>query len=685
MRRWTVRTRLIAGFGLLLLLLGLTGTIATVRVQSLRHTVDIATREVAVKGLAANSLIDAVNEAARFKLALFAATSADLIEQSSAGVATSRERINKAYAMLDSMASDSVRGDTAMVTQIKTIKALRVVHAAAFDSAAAVRKAGNIEQAEVLLTSSVLPSLRSYIEAIDSLVSTQNQALAAEAATAETQAVRGIGLIVGLCLTALILGLIVARGIYQSITQPLAQLTGVANRLAEGDCEVAFDDQDARDEVADLARAMQRMAKADADLAQVAHRLAAGDVSVAVTVRGSRDVLGAAMLRLKETLVALESETSKLTTAAIDGRLGDRAQVSSFEGAFRDLVGGLNAILDNLLAPVNQARTTLERLAARDLSARMSTDWHGDHAVLALALNTAAEALNRTLSEVAASADQVNSAALQIADGSQGLARSASEQAASLEEVAAGLQEVGSVTRQNAEHAAEARELSAQAQQSSTRGVNEMQRLSDAILRIKQSSDSTAKIIKTIDEIAFQTNLLALNAAVEAARAGDAGRGFAVVAEEVRGLALRSAEAARQTAGLIEQSVNTANEGVALNAAVLEQLTDIDHRVSRVGTVMADVASASQQQRDGIAAIGRSVDLMNGVTQQVAANAEESASAAEELAGQATTMNALVNEFTLSGQASSGGVTHTTARGNSSTRMHRQPSSGQRGGLRRSA
>lgn len=114
---------------------------------------------------------------------------------------------------------------------------------------------------------------------------------------------------------------------------------------------MTFDNQDARDEVAELARAMQRMAKADADLAQVAHRLAAGDVSVTVTVRGSADVLGSAMLRLKETLVALESETRSLTTAAIDGRLSDRAQLKSFEGAFRDLVGGLNAILDNLLAP----------------------------------------------------------------------------------------------------------------------------------------------------------------------------------------------------------------------------------------------------------------------------------------------------------------------------------------------
>jgi methyl-accepting chemotaxis protein len=651
MRHWTVRTRLLAGFSFLLVLLAAVGSIATMRVYSLRHTVDLATRDVAGKVRAANELIDAVNETARFKLALFAASSDELIASSSAGVAKSREHINAAYVRLDSIVADSSEmADTAMARQVAEIKALRKVHAAAFDAAAEVRKSGDVARAEAMLTNDVLPSLTTYVGAIAALVDAQDAALTAEAATAEAKAVRGIILIVSLCLVAIVAGLTVAWFIYRSITVPLAELTRVADQLAEGDCNVSIDQDGAEDEVAELAVAMQRMAAADARLADVAQHLADGDVSVTVHVRSERDVLGQAMTRVQHTLVALDGEMRTLTDAAVAGRLQVRAETAQFRGSFRELVIGLNTVLDNLLEPVNEARATLERLATRDLSARMRTTWQGDHGVLATALNTAAEALDSTLAEVASSAQQVNAASLQIADGSQGLARSASDQAASLEEVASGLQEVGAVTRQNAQYAAEAQQLTHEAQQTSSRGVEEMGRLSDAIARIKQASDATARIVKTIDEIAFQTNLLALNAAVEAARAGDAGRGFAVVAEEVRSLALRSAEAARQTSDLIEQAVTTAAEGVTRNELVLEQLHEIDRQVTRVGAVMVEVATASQQQREGITTIEKAVDLMNGVTQQVAANAEESASAAEELASQATTMTALIGEFALSGQ-----------------------------------
>lgn len=675
MRQWTVRSRLLAGFSFLLILLAMVGTIATMRVTALRHTVDLATREVAGKVRAANDLIDAVNEAARFKLALFAASSNELIIKSSEGVANSRERINASYAVLDSIVADSVNAkpDTAMARQIAGIKSLRKVHAAAFDSAAAVRKRGDIDAAESKLTSEVLPSLDKYVAAITKLVDTQNAALATEAVAADRQATQGITLIIGLCVLAMFAGLTVGWYIYRSITIPLAQLTRVSHQLAEGDCNVVIDQQGAKDEVAVLAAAMQRMAQADAELATVAQSLADGDVSVTVNVRGTQDILGAAMTRVKNTLVALDAEMHSLTDAAVSGRLNERANAEGFHGSFRELMLGLNSVLDNLLAPVNEARTTLEGLATRDLSARMSTGWQGDHNALATALNTAAEALDTTLAEVASSSEQVNAAAMQIAEGGQGLARNASDQAASLQQVVSGLQGVSAVTRQNAQYAAEAQQLTHEAQQCSGRGVDEMGRLSDAIMRIKQASDATARIVKTIDEIAFQTNLLALNAAVEAARAGDAGRGFAVVAEEVRSLALRSAEAARQTSELIEQAVVTAGEGVTRNGLVLEQLHEIDRQVARVGAVMLEVSSASQQQRDGISTIEKAVDLMNGVTQHVAASAEESASAAEELASQATTMTALIGEFSLTDASAGRSCTPKRAHGSSaSSRKSRQ-------------
>lgn len=207
------------------------------------------------------------------------------------------------------------------------------------------------------------------------------------------------------------------------------------------------------------------------------------------------------------------------------------------------------------------------------------------------------------------------------------------------------------MTRQSAAHARQCDELSESARTTAYQGVQSMERLADAMERIRGSSDQTAKIIKTIDEIAFQTNLLALNAAVEAARAGEAGRGFAVVAEEVRALAMRSAEAAKTTSELIEGAVASARDGVGLSAEVATNLRDIATRADQVRGVVGEIASASQQQSRGIAQITTSVEQVNGVTQTAAANSEESASASEELSSQAMVMKSLVGEFRLADAA----------------------------------
>jgi methyl-accepting chemotaxis protein len=188
--------------------------------------------------------------------------------------------------------------------------------------------------------------------------------------------------------------------------------------------------------------------------------------------------------------------------------------------------------------------------------------------------------------------------------------------------------------------------------ESAARGLDSMHNLSDAMDRIKQSSDQTAKIIKTIDEIAFQTNLLALNAAVEAARAGEAGRGFAVVAEEVRNLAMRSAEAAKNTADLIEGSVKSANCGVEANRQAERALKEIPGQVQRVSVVMNEIVLASEQQNTGISQVNAAVEQMNQVTQQSAAGSEEMASVAKGLSVEADEERDLVASFQLSSGAS---------------------------------
>jgi methyl-accepting chemotaxis protein len=300
-----------------------------------------------------------------------------------------------------------------------------------------------------------------------------------------------------------------------------------------------------------------------------------------------------------------------------------------------------------VVAPVEEATRVLECLAERDLTARVQGEYLGDHARIKKAMNRAVANLDEVLGEVWEATEEVTGASEQIGRGSQKLAEGASEQASALQEVSSSLQQLSSMAKQNVGNAKEAQSLAESARSSATRGVDRMGALTGAMEKIKASSDATARIVKTIDEIAFQTNLLALNAAVEAARAGDAGKGFAVVAEEVRRLAQRSAEAARNTAALIEDSVKNAESGVELNDDVLKQLGEIAGQVNRVGEVMGEIAAASEQQSDGVIQINNAVEQMNGVTQGVASNSEQSAASAEELSGQAERMRELVTTFRL--------------------------------------
>jgi methyl-accepting chemotaxis protein len=257
--------------------------------------------------------------------------------------------------------------------------------------------------------------------------------------------------------------------------------------------------------------------------------------------------------------------------------------------------------------------------------------------------------LNRALARLANSLDedstQVASAAGQVSLSSQTLADGASEQAASLEQTSASLEEMASMTKNNSENAQKANGLAKQAREAADKGAGDMQTMSAAMEAIKVSSDDIAKIIKTIDEIAFQTNILALNAAVEAARAGEAGMGFAVVADEVRNLAQRSAQAAKETAGKIEGAITKTAQGVDISSKVARALNDIVTKVRQVDELVAQVASASREQTHGITQINTALAQMDQVTQTNAASAEESAAAAEELNSQTETMNQSVAEL----------------------------------------
>lgn len=345
---------------------------------------------------------------------------------------------------------------------------------------------------------------------------------------------------------------------------------------------------------------------------------------------------------------ALVADTSQLAEAALAGRLSTRADAGKHQGDFARIVLGINRTLDALLAPVGEATATLQKVATRDLSARARSNYQGDHAAMTAALNQAVANLDVSLRGVALAADQVAQASGQISAGSQSLAQGASEQASAIEEIKSGLGQMSASASKNADDAKRARGMADATLQAAGECIASMSNLSQAIDKIRESSNATAKIVKTIDEIAFQTNLLALNAAVEAARAGEAGKGFAVVAEEVRGLAKRSAESARSTAELIKGASRSAEQGVLANAEVRRVLDAIHKEARQVSEVMAGISAASERQTADITQVHVGIEQMSQLTQASAASSEESASVAEELASQAEEVRALVAGFRLS-------------------------------------
>ncbi|RKP49890.1 HAMP domain-containing protein [Cohnella endophytica] len=297
--------------------------------------------------------------------------------------------------------------------------------------------------------------------------------------------------------------------------------------------------------------------------------------------------------------------------------------------------------------PVKRLVGAANKLAEGDLDIEIESRTTDEVGILSSAFKKMTDNLNDVMANIASAAEQVTAGSKQVSESSVALSQGATEQASSVEQLTASLEEISAQTTQNAGNANQANEIAETAKKNAIQGNEQMKEMLEAMDEINESSNSISKIIKVIDEIAFQTNILALNAAVEAARAGQHGKGFAVVAEEVRNLAARSANAAKETTAMIEGSIKKVEGGTKIANETAAALNRIVDGVAQVATFVHEIANASNEQAVGISQINQGIIQVSSVVQTNSATSEESAAASEELSSQAVLLNEQVTRFKL--------------------------------------
>ncbi|MBF0562069.1 MAG: HAMP domain-containing protein [Alphaproteobacteria bacterium] len=468
---------------------------------------------------------------------------------------------------------------------------------------------------------------KSQLTAIDELGTATIDAVASQQKTSS-----------GLSVLAIVLGLGFAYLIARSIIGPIHAMTAAMGRLAQGDLAVDIPARGNRDEIGDMAQAVQVFK----DSAIEKKRM---DEAERERLEAERNAAEAHRLREQ----AIGREIADLIDMVSKGDLASRIDLAGKDGFYRTMSEGINRLTDTVDTAVTDIARVLGALAEGDLNQRITKDYQGAFDRLKTDVNATSAKLGEIVGQISEATEAISQASAEVSAGSADLAERTEEQASSLEETAASMEELGATVRTSAEHAQRANKMAGEARGAAEQGGVVAGSAIDAMKQIAEASRKITDIIGVIDEIAFQTNLLALNAAVEAARAGDAGKGFAVVAQEVRVLAQRSAQASKEIKALILNSDHQVQDGVELVKKAGDSLSGIVQGVQQVAALIGEIASASQQQASALDEINSAVATMDEMTQKNAALVEETTAAAQSMAGQASDLRHQMAFFKLAG------------------------------------
>ena len=426
------------------------------------------------------------------------------------------------------------------------------------------------------------------------------------------------------------------------VTGGLASLKSAMLELANGNFNVVLPGLGRKDEIGDIAGAVETFKIKSAEKARLE---ADARTNLDRAAAAERDALTAKVMS------DLDAAGGGIVQAAMTGDFSKRVPLDGKHGVIRNLAESLNTMCNNVGEVFNELEHTLRAMAQGDLTSRIDADYQGAFAALKDNANTMAARLSETVAEIRAAAQEVANASSEIATATTDLSKRTETQAACIEQTSASMEQISGTVKKNSESAQHASRLATDTHETASRSGDVVARAVEAMSRIEQSSRKISDIIGVIDEIARQTNLLALNAAVEAARAGDAGRGFAVVASEVRSLAQRSSQAAKDIKDLITKSGSQVHEGVELVNQAGQSLGEIVGSIKDVANIVTDIAKASTEQSDGIDQVNKALAQMDEVTQQNSALVEENAATSKTLERQAGAMSERVGTFKLDAAA----------------------------------